>query len=185
MAEVQVKDSGGKGGKVRVSKKSGKPDMTPMVDLGFLLITFFIYTTTFSKPNTMGFQTPSKEKDPNKEQQDQEIKESNTITIILGENDRVFWYQTALASVTADDLTETDYSDTGIRDAILKKKANAIDQNVWTVIIKPSPDATWKNTVDILDETDITASEKKAVVDMKPVELEAYYTKIGKPIPAN
>jgi biopolymer transport protein ExbD len=183
MAEVQVKDSGGKGGKVRVSKKSGKPDMTPMVDLGFLLITFFIYTTTFSKPNTMGFNTPSKEKDPNKQQQDQEIKESNTITIILGEDDRVFWYQKPLAEVTPEDLTETDYSETGIRQAIYKLKANAIDQDVWTVIIKPSADATWKNTVDILDETEITESNKKAVVDMKPVELEAYYGKIGKPVP--
>ncbi|MCR9063617.1 MAG: biopolymer transporter ExbD [Cytophagales bacterium] len=173
MAEVVVK-----GGK----KGAGKPDMTPMVDLGFLLITFFIYTTTFSKPNVMGFATPKKEDDPEVTEK-VDIKVSNTITIILGEDDRVFWYQVPLQSVTADDLVETDYSAEGIRQAILERKAKALDQNVWTVIIKPTDDATWKNTVDILDEMAITESDKKAVVDLQRVEKEAYYTKIGKPMP--
>lgn len=184
MAEVQVKDSGGgKGGKVRVKKKTGKPDMTPMVDLGFLLITFFIYTTTFSKPNVMKFATPSKDKDPNIEQEDAEIKVSNTLTIIMGENDRIFWYQKPLKDVTAEDLEESDYSDEGIRKIILQKKAKALELDKWTVIIKPTEDATWQNTVDILDETAITESEKKAVVELKDVELDAYYQKIGKPRP--
>ena len=173
MAEVVVK-----GGK----KGAGKPDMTPMVDLGFLLITFFIYTTTFSKPNVMGFATPKKEDDPEITEK-VDIKVSNTITIILGEDDRVFWYQVPLQAVTADDLVETDYSAEGIRQAILERKAKALDQNVWTVIIKPTDDATWKNTVDILDEMAITESDKKAVVDLQRVEKEAYYTKIGKPMP--
>ena len=173
MAEVVVK-----GGK----KGAGKPDMTPMVDLGFLLITFFIYTTTFSKPNVMGFATPKKEDDPEVTEK-VDIKVSNTITIILGEDDRVFWYQVPLQSVTADDLVETDYSAEGIRQAILERKAKALDQNVCTVIIKPTDDATWKNTVDILDEMAITESDKKAVVDLQRVEKEAYYTKIGKPMP--
>ncbi|MGR3812274.1 ExbD/TolR family protein [Jiulongibacter sp. NS-SX5] len=174
MAEVVVK-----GGK----KGAGKPDMTPMVDLGFLLITFFIYTTTFSKPNIMGFATPKKD-DTEPEQQEQvDVKVSNTITILLGENDRVFWYQVPLKEVTAEDLNETDYSAEGIRQAILRLKAKAITPENWTVIIKPTDDATWKNAVDILDEMAITESDKKAVVDLQKVEKEAYYTKIGKPMP--
>lgn len=183
MAEVQVKESGGgkKGG--RVKKGAGKPDMTPMVDLGFLLLTFFIYTTTFSKPNIMGFATPNKDKDLPEEQA--ESKVTNTITVILGEDDRIFWYQVPLQDVTAEDLVETDYSEEGIRQAIYKKKANALDLEKWTVIIKPTDDATWKNTVDILDETAITDSDKKAVVELRTKEKEAYYSKIGKPIPSD
>ncbi len=184
MAEVQVKESGGKDGKVRVAKKSGKPDMTPMVDLGFLLITFFIYTTTFSKPNIMGFATPKQEDKPPEEQEVVDIKVSNTITILLGEDDKVYWYQVPLKEVTAEDLHETDYSAEGIRSAILLKKKNALSQENWTVIIKPTDDATWKNVVDILDEMAITESDKKAVVEPQKVEKEAYYTKIGKPMPA-
>ncbi|MFT4733715.1 MAG: biopolymer transport protein ExbD [Algoriphagus sp.] len=187
MAEVQVKESGGGGkGKSKVKKGAGKPDMTPMVDLGFLLITFFIYTTTFSKPNTMVYNTPKELPADEVEEKELDIKVSNTITIILGENDRVFYYQEPLQAVVADDLEEVDYSagPDGIRTAILRLKAKALDQDFWTVIIKPTDESTWSNSVDILDEMAITESNKKAVVELKQVEKIAYYTKIGKPVPA-
>lgn len=154
-----------------------------MVDLGFLLITFFIYTTTFSKPNIMGFATPKQDDKPPEEQEAVDVKVSNTITILLGENDRVFWYQVPLKEVTAEDLHETDYSAEGIRAAILLKKRDALNPENWTVIIKPTVDATWKNVVDILDEMAITESDKKAVVEPQKVEREAYYQAIGKPMP--
>ncbi|MFT5885501.1 MAG: biopolymer transport protein ExbD [Arcticibacterium sp.] len=186
MAEVQVKESGGGKGKSKVKKGAGKPDMTPMVDLGFLLITFFIYTTTFSKPNTMVYNTPKELPADEVEEKELDIKVSNTITIILGENDRVFYYQEPLQAVVADDLKEVDYSagPDGIRTAILRLKAKALDQDYWTVIIKPTDESTWANSVDILDEMAITESNKKAVVELKQVEKIAYYTKIGKPVPA-
>lgn len=178
MAEIQESGGGKKGGgKVRTKKNSGKPDMTPMVDLGFLLITFFIYTTTFSKPNTMKLNMPVKDEEM-EEPEVADIKVSNTITVIMGKDDRIFWYQKPLTEVTAADLNETDYSDTGIRAAILKRKANALDPNVFTVIIKPTDQATWKNTVDILDEMSITASEKYAIVDLQKVEQAAYDDKV-------
>jgi biopolymer transport protein ExbD len=179
MADIQSSDGGKKGGgKVRTKKNSGKPDMTPMVDLGFLLITFFIYTTTFSKPNTMKLNMPKKEDDPDKTEM-ADVKVSNTITIVMGENDRIFWYQTPLADVTAEDLNEVDYSAEGIRTAILKKRANAIDVEKFTVVIKPTSKATWKNTVDILDEMAITESEMYAIVDLQKQEQAAYDQKIG------
>ena len=80
MAEV---DSGG--GK----KVSTKIDMTPMVDLAFLLITFFMLTTTFSKPQTMEVNVPDKTKDDKK----MDLKESKTVIIVLAEDNRIFYYQ--------------------------------------------------------------------------------------------
>ena len=182
MAEIQESGGGGKGdGKVRVKKNSGKPDMTPMVDLGFLLITFFMYTTTFSKPNMMKLNMPKKDDDPNKKQEMAEVKVSNTITIIMGKDDRIFWYQKPLADVTAADLVETNYSAGGIRTDVLKRKANALDVTKFTVIIKPTDDANWKNTVDILDEMAITKCDQYAIVDLQKQEQEAYNQVIAQP----
>ncbi len=180
MAEVQVKESGGKkGGKVRSKKSGGKPDMTPMVDLGFLLLTFFIFTTTFIKPNMMKLNMPEKtdEKKPEKS----ESKLSNTITIVMGEEDRIFWYQQALADVTAADFTESDYSSSGIRAAINAKRATALDTAKFTVVIKPTDKATFENTVDILDEMEITGNKRFAIVDLDPKELTAYEEKVSTP----
>lgn len=181
MAEVQEKESGGKGGKVRSKKGSGKPDMTPMVDLGFLLLTFFIFTTTFSKPNMMKLNMPDKSDEKVEKQEKQDIKLSNTITIVMGKDNRIFWYQQALADVTADDLIETDYSASGIRADINKKRAAAIDTSVFTVVIKPTNEATFENTVDILDEMEITGNKRFAIVDLMPQELKAYEERIARP----
>lgn len=179
MAEIQEKDSG-KGGKVRSKKNSGKPDMTPMVDLGFLLITFFMFTTTFSKPNMMKLNMPEKDEDA-KEPETSEIKLSNTISIVMGKDDRIFWYQQAVSDVTAADLKETDYSATGIRAEIQKRKLAAIDSTKFTVILKPTKEATFKNTVDILDEMEITGNKLYAIVDLQKQEEDAYNEKMKTP----
>src|SRR5438045_4243373 len=91
MAEVQQQDKGGdrKHKKVRAKKSSTHIDMTPMVDLAFLLLTFFILTTTFSKPKTMEINMPVKDIKP---EEQQKIKDSLAITILLTENNRVVWY---------------------------------------------------------------------------------------------
>jgi biopolymer transport protein ExbD len=178
MAEVVVKDSGGKGGKKRSKKNSGKPDMTPMVDLGFLLITFFMFTTTFSKPNMMKLNLPDKEKDK-KERPD--IKLSNTITVIMGKDDRVFWHQKDMKEISVDNLKETDYSIAGIRAAMIEARKNALVDSVFTVIIKPSDECTFKNTVDILDEVLITNNTRSAIVKLEPEEKKVYEEKVKSP----
>lgn len=181
MAEIQEKDSGGKGGKVRSKKNSGKPDMTPMVDLGFLLITFFMFTTTFSKPNMMKLNMPEKNDEEPEDQETSEIKLSNTISIVMGKDDRIFWYQQAVSDVTAADLIETDYSATGIRADIMKKKMSSIDSTKFTIILKPTDEATFKNTVDILDEMEITGNKLYAIVDLQKQEVDAYTEKMKTP----
>ena len=178
MAQVQVQEKGDKGGKVRSKKQSTAVDMTPMVDLGFLLITFFMFATTFNKPNVMDLGLPAK---PKKDQKapDTEIKLSNSISILIGKDNRLFWHQQDNTSLTDANLNETTFDREGIRKIIKQAKANAADQSKFTVIIKPTDDAVYKNFVDILDEMAITKSEQYGVTDLKPWEQAIYDRKVG------
>ncbi len=181
MADMDTSGGGGgkhDGGKVRGKKMSTKIDMTPMVDLGFLLLTFFIFTTTFSKPNTMDLNMPNKdEKDEKPLTAD--VKESNTISVIMGKDNKVFWHQKSAKNLTKELLKETDYSKDGIRTAIIFARKNAIDTSKFTVVIKPTEFCNYKNVVDILDEMEITKSQRKAIVDISPEELAIYKEKAG------
>lgn len=179
MAEVQVQEKGGKGGKVRSKKQSTRVDMTPMVDLGFLLITFFMFTTTFSKPNVMDLGLPAKPKPDAPKPPPTEIKLSNSISILLGKNNRVFWHQQDATSLNDQNLMETTLDREGIRKIIQQAKSRAADQSKFTVIIKPTDDAVYKNFVDILDEMAITKSEQYGVTDVKAWEKAVYEKKIG------
>ncbi|PKF74623.1 ExbD/TolR family protein [Chryseobacterium sp. PMSZPI] len=179
MAEVQVQEKGGKGGKVRSKKQSTRVDMTPMVDLGFLLITFFMFTTTFSKPNVMDLGLPAKPKPDAPKPPPTEIKLSNSISILLGKNNRVFWHQQDATSLNDQTLMETTLDREGIRKVIQQAKSRAADPTKFTVIIKPTDDAVYKNFVDILDEMAITKSEQYGVTDVKPWEKAVYDKKIG------
>lgn len=182
MAEVQVKEDGGKGGKVRSKKQNTRVDMTPMVDLGFLLITFFMFTTTFSKPNVMDLGLPAKPKE-NQKPPDTEIKLSNSISLLLGRDNRIFWHQQDNTTLTDQNLNETTFDREGIRKVIEQAKNRAADKSKFTVIIKPTDDAVYKNFVDILDEMAITKSEQYGVTDVKPWEKAIYEKKVG-PAPA-
>src|SRR6185295_13160446 len=100
-------DSGGgdsghkKGPGVKKAKKlSTRVDMTPMVDLGFLLITFFIFTATMKSPTTMDLNMP-KETDKKDETK---IKQSGALTILLGKNDQVYYYEGELTQETASSI---------------------------------------------------------------------------------
>src|SRR4030095_6363933 len=93
MEEEQEQEGSSKGGKhtkVRAKKSSTHIDMTPMVDLAFLLLTFFMLTTTFSKPKTMDITMPVK--DPIKEEEKTKVPASQTLSILLTEKDRIIWY---------------------------------------------------------------------------------------------
>jgi len=91
MAEMNVPESGAKKGKkkARSKKMSTRVDLTAMVDLGFLLITFFMLATTFNKPKTMEIVKPAKDDD---KKDVPVIKMSKTVSFLLGNNDKVYWY---------------------------------------------------------------------------------------------
>src|SRR5919199_4231803 len=113
-------DSGHKKGPgVKKAKKmSTKVDMTPMVDLGFLLITFFIFTSTMSSPTTMDLFMP---KDTEKPEEQNKAKASGALTIMLGKNNEVFYYEGELAP-DASNFKPSNYKD--IRNVIINKKRN-------------------------------------------------------------
>lgn len=160
-------DSGHKKGPgVKKAKKlSTRVDMTPMVDLGFLLITFFIFTATMSTPSEMNLFMP---KDTKKDEELNKVKNSGALTVLLGKNNEVYYYEGQLAP-DASNFKSSNFKE--IRDVIIDKKRSTPPED-FVVIIKPNDDATYKNTVDMLDEMTINDVERYAMVDILPVENE-------------
>jgi biopolymer transport protein ExbD len=168
MAEMDTSSGGGhkKGPGVKKAKKnSTRVDLTPMVDLGFLLLTFFVFTTTMSQSTAMNMNEPKD--DPT---QELKVKNSGAMTILLGKGDQIYYYYGQLMPETiSQDFKSTNFK--GIRSLILeKKKATPIDDLMY--IIKSDEKSTFKNAIDILDEMTISAVPPGhyAEVDMVPVE---------------
>src|SRR5688500_12165708 len=128
MSEVSQSGGGGKkgGGKVRAKKQSTKIDMTPMVDLAFLLLTFFILTTTFNKPKTMEVTMPDKVKD---EAEQTKINENDILNLVLAENNKIYWWIGLTPPATV-----TDFSKNGVRKLLLEQ--NGANPKLM-VLIKP------------------------------------------------
>ncbi len=192
-------DSGHKKGPgVKKAKKlSTRVDMTPMVDLGFLLITFFIFTATMSTPTTLDLNMP---KDVDDDAKKTEVKQSGVLSIMLGKGNQIYYYEGQLeVSEEKNNFLQTTFK--GIRDVIIKKKADVIANHVhkdeicnperetakkkndpnwqdackdvdFVVIIKPDEEATYKNTVDILDEMTINRVKRYAMVKVLDIEKE-------------
>jgi biopolymer transport protein ExbD len=163
MAEVNTGGGGGgkKGGKVRAKKASTKIDMTPMVDLAFLLLTFFMLANTFSKPQTMEINMPEK---PKPEDKLPEVNEKKVLTLALGENDKIYYY----VGITKPEVKVTNFSDKGIRKVLREKKAE-IPKLI--VLIKPMSDSKYKNVVDIFDEMNISEVPTYALVKISTPEV--------------
>jgi biopolymer transport protein ExbD len=163
MAEMDTSGGGGhkKGPGVKKGKKlSTRVDLTPMVDLGFLLITFFIFTTTMSQPTAMRLFLPKDVKNPDEQNK---VKNSAVITLMLGKSDKIYYYE----GDSAAGLKATDFKN--VRDIVVDKKRRT-DSKDFVVIIKPTVDATYKNTINILDEMTIDGVKRYAMVDISPVE---------------
>lgn len=185
MAQIDTSGGGKKGKKVRSKKMSTAIDFTPMVDLGFLLITFFMLTTTLSKPTIMPVVFPDK-KDL-KEEDLPPIKESKVLTLLLGKEDKVYYYE----GITDPKLDSTDFSAEGIRKIILNKKDRVNTEwgqeevevtnkqsgekemkkrSFITVILKPTKDSRYKNVVDAFDEMSICNISRYVLLDISKAE---------------
>jgi biopolymer transport protein ExbD len=168
MAEMDTSGGGShkKGPGVKKQKKlSTRVDLTPMVDLGFLLITFFIFTTTMSQPTAMQLFLP---KDTDKPEEQNKVKASGALTLLLGNNNQIYYYEGELLP-DGSNFKTTGFKD--IREVIMTKKKST-DPKDFMVVIKPDNNATYKNTVDILDEMTINDVKRYAMVDISPVEVQ-------------
>jgi biopolymer transport protein ExbD len=160
MAELNASSTGGlknRSGVKKSKKLSTRVDLTPMVDLGFLLITFFIFTTTISRPKAMHLFLPKES--PNPIQQ----KESGALTLIPSGNERLYYYEgmdpSKLQTAPFQSLRE-----------IIRNKQNKTNPADFMAILKPTNTCTYQNTIACLDEMTINKVTKYALVDISPVE---------------
>lgn len=193
MAEIQ--ESGNKKGRRNKRKRmSVRVDFTPMVDMNMLLITFFMLCTSLSKPQTMEISMPSNDKDITEEQQSK-VKASQAITLLLGGNDKLYYYEGEPDYKDYTSLKETTYQPDGLRAMLLKRNRNAVakvnelkrqkldlkisedeytkkvaeiksGKETPTVIIKATDDASYENLIDALDEMQICNIGKYVITDM-------------------
>ena len=166
MAELNTGGGGDKGGKVRSKKQNSKVDLTAMVDLAFLLITFFMLTTSLSKPKTMNLVLPD---DTDETGIDIKVDERRTLTVILGDESKLSWFHGLLETPISGPKKE-GYGKNGIRKKLLELKTS-VPQTMGDpkkgliVIIKPTKKSTYKNLVDILDEMAIVGVKTYAIVN--------------------
>jgi biopolymer transport protein ExbD len=201
MAELAPGGGGGhkKEGKKRTKKLSTRVDLTPMVDLGFLLITFFMLATTLIKPQTMEISMPSNKKVDDKDKS--EVKASKAITIVMSKNDKIFYYFGIREKGVDPTVIATDYSKTGIRKMLLDRNALVVanikdlkakkeklrmpeeqfkslakeirsNKDAPVVMIKATDDANYKNLVDVLDEMQICNITKYAIMDITQTDKD-------------
>jgi len=183
MAELDTSSSGGhkKGPGVKKGKKlSTRIDLTPMVDLGFLLITFFMFTTTLAKPKTMEINMPYKDENL-KEEEKNKIKNSVALTVLLSKNHRVYYYEGIGDNPdVAPDVKLTYFTpEKGIRDVIIAKQKEVAAKKArqeltgkdeTTVLIKPDSNSTYSDLVNILDEMNINDVRVYAIIDISDIE---------------
>ena len=201
-AEVQ-ESSGKKRGKGKQKKMTVRVDFTPMVDMNMLLITFFMLCTTLSKPQTMEISMPSNDKDIT-EQQKSMVKASQAITLLLGADNKLYYYEGEPNYRDYTSLKETTYGANGLRAVLLQKNAAAVNQeralkqqkldleitddeykkkvseiksgkDTPTVIIKATDDASYMNLIDALDEMQICNIGKYVITDI--VEADEFLIK--------
>jgi len=179
MAEMDTSSSGGKKGPgVKKGKKlSTRIDLTPMVDLGFLLITFFMYTTTLARPKTMEINMPYKDPKLTVEEKNK-LKASVALTVLLSKNSHIYYYE----GIGDDPNKPPELKGTnrkGIREVILNKIKSVRDlkatgalgvKDETTVLIKPDTTSTYGDLVNMLDEMTIDAVKVYAIIDITDIE---------------
>lgn len=157
----------------RMKRHSLKTDMTPMVDLGFLLVTFFVFTSALSRPHTTQLVMPR--------EGNTGLGASNALTVLLGKEESLYYYhgdwETALGSGT---ISPTSFSVKDGLGRVIRAKQTVLEagpiyregRNGLMLIIKPGPDADYGNVIDVLDEALINAVMKYVIVKPSADEIK-------------
>lgn len=175
MAELNQDSGKDKGGKVRSKKSGGKVDLTAMVDLAFLLITFFMLTTSLNKPQAMDVAMPDKNVETDR-QTDINVDEHRSVTLVLGSDDKIVWYQGDVNNPLAGPEV-IDYSAEGLRAVLLRMKELVPRQaggKDMIVVIRPSDKSVTRNIIDALDEMKIADIQRYMIsnrIMAKEIEL--------------
>jgi biopolymer transport protein ExbD len=151
-----------------------------MVDLGFLLITFFIFTTTMSESKAMKLIMP----DDSDRSKDMPLAQSNALTVIPLADNKVFYYHGELnLALKANAWGITNYSEREGLGKIVRNKQLALDKikpgnrKELMLMIKPSPESNYENVVNALDEALINDVKRYAIVDITPEEKDVAVAK--------
>jgi biopolymer transport protein ExbD len=167
MAQMEIQTAESKKTK-RKLHSALRIDMTPMVDLGFLLITFFIFTTTMSDKTTMRLYMPH-------DGDSSVLGESKVLTVLLGNNNKVYAFEGTFEDALKNNkiiATSYDESD-GIGNQVREKQKQLLQLNKkddLVFLIKPTKQSTYKNVIDALDEATINGVKKYMIVDASSQE---------------
>ena len=164
MAEIQTNQQQGV---AKRKQHSTRVDLTPMVDLGFLLITFFIFSTALTKPNVMKMVLPNETDITHPTS----VQDSKVITIFPKANNKLSYYY----GNNMEQMQETNWGELGIRKLLLEKKnqvaAKFGNGKEMIVLIKPTEESTYQNLIDILDEMVINDISRYMLLDVSAAEL--------------
>ncbi|RZJ65186.1 MAG: biopolymer transporter ExbD [Flavobacterium sp.] len=170
MAELNTESNAGdKAKKVRSRKLNSKVDLTAMVDLAFLLITFFMLTTSLAKPQAMDLTIPS-EGEPNP------VDENRTLTILIGKDDKLKCFMGKSSEHTPKELAPGKELRNEIasrkKDVLAYSTAKGTPEKGLIVLIKPGKNSNYGNLVDVLDEMAISEVPTYAITDLLPEETK-------------
>lgn len=198
MAEIIDGGGGGGKGKKKAKKPAASIDMTPMVDLAFLLLTFFVLAATLAKPKTMEIIYPKKVDDP-EDSVKTKVNFQLATTLLLGEHDNEIYYYSGMFKPDSTQLYLTDFSKDGFRKVMLDKNFRINDQVnslkkllqegkipetqyeeeykkvvgdslAPFVIVKTLPKTKYKSVINSIDELNLVNVRKRAIQDMAEAE---------------
>ena len=160
-------------------------DMTPMVDLGFLLITFFVFTTTLSTPTMTDLYMP---KDPVNEKDSTKLTDDLALTLLLDDDNKIYYYNGIFdKAASRNEIFETNYSTYSGMGKIIRQKQKDLDasgkfqdgKRGMMLLIKPTSQSVYKNVIDALDEIVINDVKKYAIMEPNAAEIKFLKMKSG------